>query len=155
VTERTGTYNEVKVERERRMTAVEGKQARQRATLGAEIDSDYAETLAEADRTVNSAVETVNAELDAWRETVTAGVYSKTVTRSETDRTVIGETTKTGESAPSLCRRRLSSSCAHGLQAATLPSWCGTPSTATRLLTRCSTDGFTFLVDLHHEHVRG
>ena len=98
MTERTGTYNEVKVERERRMTAVEGKQARQRATLGAEIDSDYAETLAEADRTVNSAVETVNAELDAWRETVTAGVYSKTVTRSETDRTVIGETTKTGES---------------------------------------------------------
>lgn len=83
VAERTDTYNEVKVERERRMAALEEEQARQRAALNAEMDTDYAETLAEADRTVNAAVEAVNSAQDAWRETITAEVESKTVTRPQ------------------------------------------------------------------------
>ncbi|WP_049189460.1 hypothetical protein [Corynebacterium sp. 212_CJEI] len=83
VAERADTYNEVKAEREQRMAALEEQQARQRAALSAEMDNDYAETLAEADRTVNSAVEAVNSAQDAWRETITAEVESKTVTRPQ------------------------------------------------------------------------
>lgn len=83
VTERADTYSAVKSEREQRMATLEEEQARARAALSAEMDSDYAETLAEADRTVNSAVEAVNAAQDAWRETITAEVESKTVTRPQ------------------------------------------------------------------------
>lgn len=83
VTERTDTYDAVKAERESRMAALEEEQARQRAALSAEMDDDYAETLAEADRTVNSAVEAVNSAQDAWRETITVEVESKTVTRPQ------------------------------------------------------------------------
>ncbi|MEO5307618.1 hypothetical protein [Corynebacterium sp. c8Ua_99] len=83
VAERTDTYNEVKAEREQRMAALEEEQARQRAALSEEMDADYAETLAEADRTVNAAVESVNAAQDTWRETITTEVESKTVTRPQ------------------------------------------------------------------------
>ena len=81
--ERTDTYDAVKAERESRMAALEEEQARQRAALNEEMDGDYAETLAEADRMVNAAVEAVNAAQDAWRETITAEVESKTVTRPQ------------------------------------------------------------------------
>lgn len=83
VTERTDTYGAVKAERESRMAALEEEQARQRAALNEQMDGDYAETLAEADRTVNAAVEAVNAAQDSWRETITAEVESKTVTRPQ------------------------------------------------------------------------
>ena len=83
VAERTDTYDAVKSEREQRMAALEEEQARARAALSAEMDGDYAETLAEADHTVNSAVEAVNAAQDAWRETISAEVESKTVTRPQ------------------------------------------------------------------------
>lgn len=83
VAERTDTYDAVKAEREQRMAALEEEQARQRAALNEEMDSDYADTLVEADRTVNSAVEAVNAAQDAWRETISAEVDSKTVTRPQ------------------------------------------------------------------------
>lgn len=83
VTERTDTYDAGKTEREQRMAALEEEQARQRAALNAEMDNDYAETLAEADRAVNAAVGPVNAAQDPWRETITAEVESKTVTRPQ------------------------------------------------------------------------